>query len=297
MPRILTAACLLALAGLIGPSLHSDRPGRGQVQLSGNASSASDSQGGRSPVLAAGGDLLAELEMVRQGDVTDLYVSNRLAGPVQVELRQYNVVDAEFLPALPLQQVLPAGTRQLISRIQFHSPTARYHVVLSGTPGDPKVVIRDVSYSLPIDEQSDWHLGEGFHGGYSHDDLPNRYAVDLVAPEGSAVLAARSGIVMQTEDGFVEHGADRRKYADRANLIRILHDDGSMGLYAHLRAGGVLVRTGERVELGQHIGYSGNTGYSTGPHLHFAVQINNGMKLVSIPFRMVGPGGYLPLPR
>jgi murein DD-endopeptidase MepM/ murein hydrolase activator NlpD len=61
-----------------------------------------------------------------------------------------------------------------------------------------------------------------------------------------------------------------------------------MALYAHLAAGGVLVRVGEHVEAGQHIGLSGNTGYSTAPHLHFAVQVNRSLELQSIRFRMRG---------
>jgi len=61
-----------------------------------------------------------------------------------------------------------------------------------------------------------------------------------------------------------------------------------MGLYAHLRPEGVLVRVGQRVRQGQQIGLSGNTGFTSGPHLHFAVQVNRGMNLVAIPFRMPG---------
>ena len=56
---------------------------------------------------------------------------------------------------------------------------------------------------------------------------------------------------------------------------------------------GVLVRVGQRVRAGQQIGLSGNTGFTTGPHLHFAVQVNRGMRLESIPFRMLGPAGPL----
>ena len=48
------------------------------------------------------------------------------------------------------------------------------------------------------------------------------------------------------------------------------------------------VRAGQTVNAGQRIGLSGNTGFSTRPHLHFAVQVNRGMQLVSIPFRMRG---------
>ncbi|WP_259304498.1 M23 family metallopeptidase [Thermomonas sp. S9] len=103
------------------------------------------------------------------------------------------------------------------------------------------------------------------------------------------MLAARGGVVMQVQDGFSGHGLDPHRDASRANLIRILHDDGSMGLYAHLANGGARVRVGQRVEAGQRIGLSGNTGYSTAPHLHFAVQVNRGMQLLSIPFRLAGP--------
>ena len=66
-----------------------------------------------------------------------------------------------------------------------------------------------------------------------------------------------------------------------------------MALYSHLKHEGVLVRVGQRVRKGEPIALSGNTGYSTGPHLHFAVQANRGMKLESIPFRMFGPQGIL----
>ena len=78
--------------------------------------------------------------------------------------------------------------------------------------------------------------------------------------------------------------------------MRILHADGSMGVYAHLKENGVYVRVGQKVSLGQQIGVSGNTGYSSGPHLHFCLQINNGMRLVSIPFRMLSGRGFLKLP-
>jgi murein DD-endopeptidase MepM/ murein hydrolase activator NlpD len=105
-------------------------------------------------------------------------------------------------------------------------------------------------------------------------------------------LAARPGTVIGVAAGFREGGQDAA-LSRRANFIRILHDDGSMALYAHLQEDGVEVVPGEQVGLGQRIGLTGNTGYTSGPHLHFAVQLNAGMRLVSIPFRMVGPDGYL----
>ena len=70
-----------------------------------------------------------------------------------------------------------------------------------------------------------------------------------------------------------------------------------MALYAHLKPEGVQVRVGQQVRQGQPIALSGNTGYSTAPHLHFVVQANRGMRLEAIPFRMFGAAGELKFPR
>ena len=118
--------------------------------------------------------------------------------------------------------------------------------------------------------------------------------MDLIVDEGTPVLAARDGVVVAAMAGHGEGGTDRA-LADQANFVRVLHEDGSMALYGHLQEGGVAVRTGDRVTLGQVLGYAGSTGFSSGPHLHFVVQVNGGMRLVSVPFRMIGPDGFLPL--
>ncbi len=240
---------------------------------------------------------LADLEIVRDGDSSEVYVSNRLGGPLEVDIALTESSNVLANPSLPLRQLLPASQRVLISRIEAAgSAVASYSVGMTAMPGDPSAMPEDVAYALPVDEKSGWHLGQGFHGGFSHTDEQNKYAVDLVVDEGTPVLAARSGVVMQVESAFDRNGLNKARFADRANLIRILHEDGTMGVYAHLKENGVYVRVGERVGVGQQIGVSGNTGYSSGPHLHFAVQVNRGMRLVSIPFRMVGGSGFLPLP-
>ena len=242
---------------------------------------------------------LADLQIERTPTGNDVYASNRLGGPVEIEIRftESNAIDA--LPALPLRQVLPASQRRvLLTRVSAVAAgqAPSFGLYMTTVPGDPRSVEHVVNYSLPLDDHSGWQLGQVFHGGFSHHDEQNLYAVDLIVPEGTPVLAARAGIVMQTESGFDRAGLNAEKFAERANLIRILHDDGSMAVYAHLQENGVYVRVGQRVELGQQIGITGNTGFSSGPHLHFCVQINRGLRLVSVPFRMVGPNGYLPLP-
>ena len=114
------------------------------------------------------------------------------------------------------------------------------------------------------------------------------YVPSQQAQKGTPVLAARAGVVVFLESRYFESGMDRAKYHTRSNQVRVLHGDGSMASYAHLFPESIDLEPGQRVEVGQQIGLSGNTGYSSGPHLHFVVMVHRDMQMVSVPFRMVG---------
>lgn len=90
-------------------------------------------------------------------------------------------------------------------------------------------------------------------------------------PIGTPLLAARKGRVVDIDQNFTEGGTDPLL---KANHVMILHEDGTLGLYSHLAANRIAVSFGQWVDAGTLIGYSGNTGYSTGPHLLFAVLTN-----------------------
>ena len=87
---------------------------------------------------------------------------------------------------------------------------------------------------------------------------------------GDPVYAARGGLVIKAIDWFTKQGGPELVKA--ANRIVILHEDGTMASYVHLIYKGVLVKEGDRIEMGQKIGYSGLTGYTNGTHLHFVVR-------------------------
>lgn len=223
------------------------------------------------------------------------WADNLLGGPVEVRLRiqqQRNIVSD---PPLPTRAVVPAGGSALLAVLSVADPGrggADFQLQMDSLPGDPSARPRDVEYQLPLRFAAP-RIDQGYGGRFSHEDEQNRYAVDFAVPVGTPVLAARDGVVMQAESGFDAAGLNAARYAGRANYIRIVHDDGTMAVYAHLKPDGVLARVGQRVRAGQQIGLSGNTGYTTGPHLHFVVQVNRGMRLVSLPFRMRGPNGPL----
>lgn len=110
--------------------------------------------------------------------------------------------------------------------------------------------------------------------GWTYNDGSAHNAIDLRASVGTPVFAAEPGTVnmVQYWDGKTIKG--NQSYG---NLIRIRHSNyqGTKQLetyYAHLSK--ILVSNGQTVSEGQIIGYSGNTGHSTGPHLHFEVRVN-----------------------
>lgn len=215
------------------------------------------------------------------------WADNRLAGPIEVILRPGagNTVPSD--PPLPARASVPALGSVLVARLRPASGrSGSLRLSMEGVPGSSNARPRDIEYLPPL--QGQVRIDQGFGGSFSHDDEQNRHALDFAADIGTPVFAARAGTVMQVEAGFRAGGLASGDARGRANFIRLLHDDGSMALYAHLAVDGVQVRIGQQVQAGQRIGLSGNTGFSTGPHLHFAVQVNRGMKLVSIPFRMRG---------
>lgn len=122
-------------------------------------------------------------------------------------------------------------------------------------------------YELPYKEGTSHKVVQGYGGRFSH---KNKAALDFGMPVGTPIHAARGGVVYSYRDDSNEGGI-LPKYQRKANYIMIRHSDGSIGCYWHLQKDGVVVKKG-KVEKGQLIGYSGNTGFVLRPHLHFAVK-------------------------
>lgn len=138
------------------------------------------------------------------------------------------------------------------------------------SPGNMLAVHQaDIVYQYPYAKGAYFPIVQGFGGGYSHSGA-SKFAVDIAMPIGSAVHAARAGVVIDLIEKHSRGGASR-KYAKYANYVVVMHDDQTTGEYYHLKKDGVLVTIGDSVQRGQKIAYSGNTGFSSLPHLHFAV--------------------------
>lgn len=99
--------------------------------------------------------------------------------------------------------------------------------------------------------------------------------IDLRAPIGTAIKSARSGVVMGVGNTDLVRGC--KSYG---KWVLVRHDNGISTIYAHLSL--PVVSTGQRVETGEIVGYSGQTGAATGPHLHFGVLASQGLRVAKI---------------
>lgn len=224
-------------------------------------------------------------------DAPVLAAINDYYGPIEVEISAETLDNMRAEPPLPVRVVVPARAETIAVAFKPSGPRWRYSYQVRAVLGDPAAEHRpDGPYAPPFAPGQRFGISQAFDGAFSHQHPQSRYAVDIVLPLGTPVRAARAGVVMEIADDFLDGGTDP-KYQNRANAVRILHQDGTMAVYAHLHPDSVRVAPGQRVERGAWLANSGNTGFSTGPHLHFAIQRNAGMELVSLPFEFAGPDG------
>jgi murein DD-endopeptidase MepM/ murein hydrolase activator NlpD len=139
-------------------------------------------------------------------------------------------------------------------------------------------------YQLPYAPGTKFKVTQGYNGSFSHKGS-NLYAIDWKMPEGTLVYAARGGLVVKVRDDSNMGGASM-KYDRFCNYVLIRHQDGTLGHYCHLQKNGVVVKAGQTVAAGDVIAHSGNTGFSSGAHLHFSVfKTKNGRERESIPVK------------
>ncbi|MBN8215023.1 MAG: M23 family metallopeptidase [Spirochaetes bacterium] len=233
-----------------------------------------------------------EIEFLKrkEGDQLVLSVSNGAYLPMQVRLSGA-LAGYESDHPFPILATLPPRSVPDLARLTPAKGATRLSmkVSLEAWPGDPgRVPDTNVTYLFPWAHGVRHAVGQGYGGAFSHQGLK---ALDFDLAEGEAIHAARGGIVVRILSNFTRGGLDPALIS-QGNILDVLHDDGTVAHYDHLRAHGTVRRLGEHVAAGDLLAYCGHTGYGSGAHLHFEVtRARAAEKPLAIPTFFAGPGG------
>ena len=182
------------------------------------------------------------MHVVRAGDtLSTLAVKYKVSVEEIVEFPLNNLESAATPINNGRQLIIPNGTKPYVAR----------QVAMYRGPVPANAVRGSGSFAWPVSG----HITQQFWHGHR--------AIDVGARAGAPIVAADSGYVVKASHGW--NGGYGR-------MVMVDHGNGFISLYAHMNT--VYVRQGENVAKGEQLGTVGNTGRSTGPHLHFEIRQN-----------------------
>lgn len=227
-----------------------------------------------------------------EGRTVVLTAHNEFYVPVEVLLNIQSIRGLQYPdPDQELRWVVPARTDLPLMNLELleisSAPFLEYqYQYLAGDPAARHQP--EGAYRAPFALANNYPVTQAFPEVATHTTRDSQYAVDMAMPVGTDIFAARGGVVFDIAASNFRGGLDPVRDGPSANVVRIMHDDGTYAIYAHLNTNTIRVRPGDRVQRGQYIADSGNTGFSSGPHLHFAVVRNAGMRIESVPVTFLG---------
>jgi len=233
------------------------------------------------------------LEDMSNGDFV-VFGDNKRPCPSQVKISFPRLKNFKASVKLPYFGVLPSRQKRtrLFKITRQSDKSASYSISTEHRWGDPTAYLEnfDATYLFPFKHGDKRHLDQGYNGGVTHVGK-DRNAVDFPMDIGTDIYCARDGVIIEVEENFNKGGA-HKSFGPYANSIIVYHEqDGVFSRYSHLKKNGALVEVGQKVKAAQIIGLSGNTGWSSGPHLHFDVVRPLLMDFDTIKTKFQGPDG------
>lgn len=209
---------------------------------------------------------------------------------VYIEFNALKNMEADV--KLPFEGVVPTGVKDFkLFTLSIKDPSkgSQLGYVTSFCHGNIYKERNDsYIYTIPYKEGESYPIGQAYGGKFSHFMKGKTHAIDFTMDVGTLICAARNGIVIEVKEDSDRHGKTA-KYRDFGNYVTVYHKDGTMADYFHIKKNGSKVKAGDKVLAGQEIAISGNTGWSSGPHLHFQVYVfdeNMEQKSISTKFKL-----------
>jgi len=225
-----------------------------------------------------------------------VYATNNYLCDESVLIRFNTLKNMKADVDLPFKGVIPAGAKEyklFTLTIKDRTKESGFGYITKYAHGNVFDGKHDDSYvyTLPYQDGEQYGIGQAYGGQFSHFIKGRTHAIDFTMDVGTPICAAREGVVIAVKEDSDKRGKTY-KSQKHGNYIVIYHEDGTMANYFHLKKSGSKVKVGDRVAAGQVIALSGNTGWSSGPHLHFQVYtFDTEMELKTVPTKFRQEGG------
>lgn len=236
------------------------------------------------------------IEAKRSGNYIYVTLINRNIYDVTVSV-EANYKNMTEVKKAAKEVVLKANSTRDYTKLKLGKGSVSYGYRYSWIIGSKKAVHdAEYLYRLPFATGKAYPVSQGFNTTATHKGR-SKFAVDFAMDVGTKIYAARGGVVVKTKSDS-NKGGYSKEFAKDGNYVMVAHSDGTFGSYYHLKQYGVLVKEGDVVKRGFALGYSGNTGYSSGPHLHFSViKTMSAQATSSLPIKFISQNGVIEEPR
>lgn len=220
----------------------------------------------------------------------EVYLINDSLFDIEYEITQKND-DTSILVFKDHRNTLKAKSSKLVSKYKVLNNNPKISTSFKWVIGNKNSVHSDYVYSLPFKEKTMFKVTQGHNTDFTHNNN-SLYAIDFGMPIGTPVYSIREGIVVSSITDNIDHKVSGNK-GDKGNSITVRHSDGTYSKYSHLQQNKNFVKVGDYIKKNQLIAFSGNSGYSTGPHLHILVFKGKGIgtrESIKIKFQTLRSG-------